>query len=291
MDKLIKRGGPEYPHCLLDLPNPPEQLYARGRLELLTRPAVAIVGTRDCTRYGTGVAKELAKTLAENGICVVSGLAGGIDTAAHIGALDAGSSFGGTIAVLGNGFDYSYPVENYELQQRIGRAGLLLTEYPPDFHGNKETFPQRNRIVAALSRAVAVIEADVKSGTMITVRIAKKLKREVFAVPGSILSYASRGTNKLIKEKTARILTDEDEILKYMGSAAKGGDGGKPVIIQIGMDEKTVLDILGQDEVHMDELIEKSKLEVNNLMTLLTNMELSGLIEKLPGNMVTAGRR
>jgi DNA processing protein len=331
---VIKKGDPNYPKCLLDLSQPPEQLYCRGRLELLTRPAVAIVGTRDCTRYGVSVAREIAKKCVENGIAVISGGAAGIDTAAHSGAMEALSemsgrnggvnmsaagtvsptgsmpadtnslrgaasfagavspvgkvSLAGTISVLGNGLNHCYPTENWELQKQIESEGLLISEYPDDFPANKQTFPQRNRIVAGLSNAVLVVEADFKSGTMITVRVAKKIKREVFAVPGSIKSYASNGANDLIKSKTAKMLTGFDDILQFFRMQTGENKTDIKPVLQLSFEEKNILDIIRKDEVHLDELLEKCKMPTHALMTLLTDMELSGLIEKLPANYIVA---
>ncbi|MDR1917719.1 MAG: DNA-protecting protein DprA [Christensenellaceae bacterium] len=307
---IIKINDPNYPKRLLDLPQPPEQLYCRGRLELLNRPAVAIVGTRDCTRYGVAVAKEIAEKCVANGIVVISGGASGIDTSAHLGALQimGGESLpntkytptshlgalqitggaAGTISVLGNGLDHCYPTENWEMQKQIEREGLLISEYTNNLHANKETFPQRNRIVAGLADAVVVVECDFKSGTMITVRVAKQIEREIFAVAGSIKSYASNGPNNLIKNEIAKIVTCPEDILDYFHIKTTDGQNKTEKPLQIGIDEKNVLDVLGRDEVHLDELIEKCGMPVHALMTLLTDMELSGLIQKLPGNYVVA---
>ena len=276
--KIINLGDPEYPRPLLDLKVPPKRLYAKGNLQLLTRPMVSIVGTRDCTRYGVNVARELAEKCAAAGIVVISGLAEGIDTAAHSGAK------GNTIAVLGNGLDCYYPVSNQELQDEIAATGLLLSEYPLGFRGDKTTFPQRNRIVAALGRTVVAVEADKRSGTLITVRMAKDLHRDIFAVPGNINCYASQGTNALIADHTARILVDTDDLINYFGGYTKRSIDSQPVIRQVTFEQKNILDILKTDEVHFDELVEQSGLPVPQLSTLLTNMEMTGLIEKLPGN-------
>jgi DNA processing protein len=284
---VIKKGGADYPKCLLDLPQPPQQLYCRGRKELLTRPAVAIVGTRDCTRYGVFVAKETARRCAESGITVISGGAAGIDTAGHMGALEVKGG-AGTICVLGNGLNQCYPAENWGMQKQIEADGLVISEYPDDFPANKQTFPQRNRIVAALSRAVVVAEADYGSGTMITVKAAKKMNRQVFAVPGNINSYASNGANALIKNKTAEIMTGVDDILDFFRVKGTKEGGEKSVSVQISMDEKNILDILGRGEAEIDELTLRCGLPIHTLMTTLTNMELSGLIEKLPGNIIAA---
>ncbi len=278
--KIIRKDDIEYPRGLLDLTSPPRQLYALGNLELLTRPAVSIVGTRLCSRYGTMVAEELAGKCADNGICVISGLADGIDTAAHIGAKNC------TIAVLGNGLDCYYPISNKNLQDQIGKNGLLLSEYPIGFRGDKGSFPQRNRIVAALARCVVAVEADIKSGTFITVKLAKKLGRDIFAVPGNITSSVSQGTNKLIKDKDAVMLSSTDDIIKYFGKNASQKE--KVPSIQLDFNEKAILDIIKNDEIHIDEIIEKSGFSVPMLSTLLTNMEMTGLIEKLPGNIIVA---
>lgn len=280
--KIIRIGDLEYPRALLDLKNPPKQLYVKGNLQLLTRPMVSIVGTRDCTRYGTMIAKELGEKCAAAKICVVSGLAEGIDAAAHTGAM------GCTIAVLGNGLDCYYPACNKDLQNEIATTGgLLISEYPLGVHGDRTTFPQRNRIVAALSRAVVAVEADKKSGTLITVGVAKELHREIFSVPGNINCYASQGTNNLIANKTARMLTSTDDVVAYYGAAVQDEEN-KMQTKQVTFEQKIILDIMKTDEVHIDELIEKSGLAVPQLSTLLTNMEMIGLIEKLPGNYFVA---
>jgi DNA processing protein len=286
---VIRIGDTKYPRVLSDLPNPPGILYAKGNLELFNRPAVAIVGTRACTRYGIAAASNLARACAEAGICVVSGLAEGIDGAAHRGALEAKNRLGGTIAVLGNGLNAYYPAVNMELQDEISKDGLLISEYPPDFRGGKTTFPQRNRIIAALSQAVIVVEADIKSGAIITADVAVKIHRDLFAIPGNIDCYAARGTNKLIADQKARILCGIGDIMNYFG-APRGqsisNSGSAPARLQeITFEENSVLNILKTDKVHFDELIEKIGTGVKELSSLLTKMELRGLIEKLPGNM------
>ncbi len=278
--KIIKRGDPEYPRSLLALKNPPEQLYAKGNLRLLTRPMVSVVGTRDCTRYGLTVAQELAEACTKAGICVVSGLAEGIDAAAHRGAM------GNTIAVLGNGLDCYYPIINQDLQNEIAEHSLLLSEYPLGFHGDKTTFPQRNRIVAALGRVVVAVEADKRSGTLITVRAAQALAKQIFAVPGNINCYASQGTNDLIAKGIAKMMTAPAYVLACFG-ARNEKTAGQPVQ-QVTFEQKNILDILKTDEVHIDDLIVASGMSVPQLSTLLTNMEMIGLIEKLPGNFYVA---
>ena len=279
--QIIRYGDEQYPRALMDLKDAPKQLYVKGNLELLKRPMVAIVGTRDCTRYGLTVAKDLAARCAEAGFVVVSGLAEGIDTAAHQGAKDA------TIAVLGNGINVYYPSINRDLQNEIASTGLLISEYPPDFHGDKTTFPQRNRIVAALGRSVIAVEADLHSGTLITVRKAQSLNRDVYAVPGNINCYASQGTNDLIVNHGAHMITSADDLIQSLTGCATKNKKNTPVK-QISLEHQKILNILKSDEIHFDEIVLESGLSVAQLSTLLTNMEMIGLIEKLPGNYFVA---
>lgn len=279
--QIIYKDDVNYPQALLDLKDPPKQLYVKGNLSLLKRPLVSIVGTRDCTRYGLMVAKDLAAQCVAAGFVVVSGLAEGIDAAAHQGAKQA------TIAVLGNGIDVYYPAINKDLQNEISTNGLLISEYPPSLHGGKTTFPQRNRIVAALSQAVIAVEADLHSGTLITVKMANALKRDVYAVPGNINCYASQGTNALIANGYAKMISSIEAVIKEIA--------GKSIVNvsvlqkkQVTLEQQNILGLLKTDEVHFDELVAESGLSVAQLSTLLTNMEMIGLIEKLPGNYFVA---
>ena len=274
--QIIRQGDVLYPRGLMDLKDPPKQIYVKGKLNLLDRPMVAIVGTRDCTRYGLMIAKDIAAHCVEAGFVVVSGLAEGIDTAAHQGGKEA------TIAVLGNGIDVYYPAINKDLQDEISLQGLLISEYPPTLHGGKTTFPQRNRIVAALAQAVIAVEADLRSGTLITVKMANELRRGVYAVPGNINSYASQGTNNLIAKGQAEMVASIPELI----STLTGKIAPRAVVEkkQISLEQQSILNILKSDEVHFDDLVIESGLTVPQLSTLLTNMEMIGLIEKLPGN-------
>jgi len=278
--QIIRLGDVRYPRALTELKDPPKQIYVKGDLSLLDRPMVSIVGTRDCTRYGLMVAKDIAAQCVAAGFVVVSGLAEGIDAAAHQGAKD------GTIAVLGNGIDVYYPIVNKELQDDIGLHGLLISEYPPNLHGGKTTFPQRNRIVAALGQAVIAVEADLRSGTLITVKMANALNRAVYAVPGNINCYASQGTNALIANGQAKMITSIPELITTL----TGTIATKTVVIkkQITLEQQNILNILKTDELHFDDIVMESGLAVSQLSTLLTNMEMIGLIEKLPGNYFVA---
>lgn len=284
-DIIIKMGDENYPESLLHLDTPPEQLYCRGNIELLSKPAVAIVGMRDCTRYGKETAKGFAKKFAERGLVIVSGLADGIDASAHTGAILAKREDDktlNTIAVLGNGLDHYYPTSNANLQKQIERDGLVISEYPNDMHGNKFTFPYRNRLIAALARAVIIVEADIKSGSLITKDFALELGRDVFAVPGPVGSYASRGTNNLIKTAACACMTDVQDVLEVFGMTITTGKENE--IAQISFEARMVLDTIGADEVHFDEIIAATKFSSKKLVSLLTNMELDGLLKKLSGN-------
>ena len=274
--QVIRLDDALYPRALKDLKDPPKQIYVKGNLSLLNRPMVSIVGTRDCTRYGLMIAKDIAAQCVTAGFVVVSGLAEGIDTAAHQGGKEA------TIAVLGNGIDVYYPAINKDLQDEISLQGLLISEYPPTLHGGKTTFPQRNRIVAALAQAVIAVEADLRSGTLITVKMANALNRPVYAVPGNINCYASQGTNDLIAKGQAKMITSVSDLI----TALTGTIATKVTVKQkqITMEQQNILNILKSDEVHFDDIVMESGLTVPQLSTLLTNMEMIGLIEKLPGN-------
>jgi len=275
---ILKKGDPRWPVGLNNLAQPPEAIFCKGDLELLDKPIVAIVGTRDSTRYGMEVAKKLAGQLAELGIVVVSGLADGIDAAAH-----AGAGAKSTIAVLGNGVNVFYPAANVDLQKKIASdGGLLVSEYPPSTKSNKFHFPQRNRIIAALSKAVIIVEADIKSGALITKDFALDLGLEVFAVPGAITSPASRGTNEMIKTASCACLTDVSDVLSVFGMTYT--DAKANVVTQLSFEAKTVLDVLGREEIHFDELVDKTNFSPKILSTLLTTLEMDGILQTLPGN-------
>jgi DNA processing protein len=292
---VLKRGDPDYPKGLLRLAEPPEVLYARGNLELLSRPIVSVVGTRRATPYGLDVAGRFARVFVESGAVVMSGLADGIDTAAHRGAISA-SSPGGfqTIAVLGNGFNHYFPTSNRDLQNQIAEHGLLLSEYLPNEHGTVFTFPRRNRIVAALAAAVLIVEADTKSGTMITKDYAVDLGVDVFAVAGNITSAQSRGTNGLIRDGSCRIATEPNDVLRgVLGvsrDAVKRQACAPRPNTQVTVDQAKVLDALRYDEIHLDDLVERVGMNPRQILTLLGEMELGGFIEKRAGNMFRVKR-
>ena len=205
----------EYPKQLKNIYDPPAKLYVLGNKELLNQSGIAIVGTRRASIYGKKVALQFSKDLSQKGINIISGLALGIDTYAHLGTLQQ-NSIGKTIAVLGSGLDNIYPRQNIELaKQIIKRGGCLISEYPIGTKPERQNFPQRNRIISGLSNGVLVVEASEKSGALITADFALEQGREVFAVPGSVFSHTSMGTNNLIKQG-AKLITKYEEILEEM---------------------------------------------------------------------------
>lgn len=208
---IITLNDKLYPDNLRKIYDKPIMLFAKGNLELLNKKGIAIVGSRECSQYGKNVSRKLAYNLAQNNICIISGLARGIDKYAHIGALDAN---GKTIAVIGNGLDIVYPYENKKLFERIvENKGLIVTEYVVGTRPNKINFPARNRIISGISEGIAVVEAREKSGALITVDFGLEQGKEIYAVPGNIDEETSKGTNELIKQG-ANILTTYEDIIK-----------------------------------------------------------------------------
>ncbi len=279
-----------YPEAFRTLPDSPYLLFAAGDFELLRAPAVAVVGTRSPTEYGQSAASALASELVAAGYVIVSGMAKGIDAAAHAAALDAG---GGTIGVLGHGIDLVYPPVNRSLFHRVRERGLLLTELPPGEQPHAGNFPRRNRLIAALSTGVLVIEMGVKSGAQHTVNYAAEQGKEVFAVPGPIGSAVSAGTNQLLKEG-ARLVTSVEDILEEIEGigrprAAQGRASSPPPAehdatpADLPPEEARLLGALGHEPRHVDELAAACGLAPAGLLTALLSLELRGLVEALPG--------
>lgn len=207
--KEINFSSDKYPKQLREIYNPPKRIYAIGNIEILNKVGIAIVGSRKATEYGKKVAFRLSKDLSERDIVIISGLAKGIDSHAHIGSLNVQN--GKTIAVLGSGIKVIYPKENIELARQIVRkGGCIISEYPPDDTPNKSNFPERNRIISGLSKGVVIVEASEKSGALITADFALEQGREVFVVPGDIYSTTSVGTNKLIQQGAKLVMAVED---------------------------------------------------------------------------------
>ena len=255
-------------------------LWSRGDLGLLDRPTVAIVGTRRATAYAERVTRQLAGTLARAGATVISGLARGVDAAAHRGALEAD---GGTVAVLGTGLDVCYPRAHASLQREIGERGLLLSELAPHDAAHPGSFPRRNRIIAALARVTVVVEAGVKSGALITAGHAADLGRTVAALPGPIDVPGAAGTNALLRDG-AHLVASVDDVLALAGCtpthAATSTDGAPPAAPPgLAPDERALWDALGAPASGADALVERTGLPVRRCITALTALELAGLVE------------
>lgn len=263
--------SPEYPARLRDLTSPPRTLWALGDRAVLRDPVVAIVGTRRSTAYGERIARALAGGLAEAGACVVSGMALGIDGVAHRAALDAG---GATVAVLGTGVDVPYPRANLSIYRQIVDKGLVLSEMPPGAHSHRGSFPNRNRIIAALARLVIVVEAPVKSGALITSREGLDLGRDVAVVPGPIDSPQSEGSNLLLRDG-AHPITSVADAVTLAGLTPKRIAGPE-------IEDETELRIwaaLASSAGSLDELCARAALPVAECLAAVTGLELRGAVE------------
>lgn len=280
---LVHATLPEYPQLLNELFDPPALLWHRGEYLPQDQNAVAIVGTRKASEYGKKVAYQFAKALAAQGITVVSGLALGIDTAAHQGALDGG---GRTIAVLGSGLNHIYPAINQKLAERIVENGVLYSEFFPHTQPDAGNFPRRNRIISGLSKGVLVAEAHAKGGALLTAYLALEQNREVFAVPNRIFDAAS-GNNRLIQEGTAKLVNNvEDILVELAGFTAlpKSTASPKPMP-QLNGVEARIYEALGEEAIHLDVLCAKTNLEVSDALVYLLQLEFKGVIKQFAGKM------
>jgi len=272
-----------YPDYLREIFDPPCVLYCAGKVELLNGPAVSIVGARKPTPYGRAVAEKLARDLASRGLVVVSGMARGIDSIAHWGALQGGK----TVAVLGSGLDCIYPKENVKLFEKIMDKGTVISEYPLTSPPLGHHFPLRNRIISGLSLALVVVEAAAKSGSLISARLALEQNRDVMAVPGNLTSAMSRGTNLLIK-CGAKLVESWEDVAEELPSplrerllATKDEEEHQP---EMSDQEKKIFTSLKPDcQTHVDELVEMTDLSVSEVLSLLLRMELKGLVVQNPG--------
>jgi DNA processing protein len=268
-----------YPDRLREIAQPPPVLYASGQIEARDRWAVAVVGTRRPTAYGTSAARDLGRVLAGNGVVVVSGLARGIDALAHQAALEAG---GRTVAVLGSGLDQVYPPEHRGLAARIQSSGAVVSDYPLGTKPDAANFPARNRIISGLAAAVVVVEAGEGSGALITADFGAEQGREVFAVPGSIYSRSSRGCHRLI-ENGARPLIGFEDVLEALNMEAAVMADHQPERLPEDETERSVIRCLSAEPVHVDELHVRSGLPVATLTAALAMLELKGLARQVGG--------
>ncbi|MCS7461908.1 DNA-processing protein DprA [Paenibacillus doosanensis] len=275
-----------YPELLKQTAQPPWVLYYRGSVSLLERLGIGVVGTRTPTVYGRKAAEQLSQSLASAGACVISGLARGIDSAAHEGALkEAGS----TVAVLGCSIDEVYPPENKLLYERIARDGLLLSEYPLQTKPHPGLFPQRNRIIAGLSQGILVIEAALRSGSLITADQALEESRDVYAVPGPIYSPKSQGTLALIKQGAKLVTCAEDILEEYPHWICLDTMAhikvNSPVQPPLSSDEQTVVDLLQNQPLSIDELLVQSQFTFGHLHSVLLNLLMTKRVKQLPGSV------
>ena len=273
---ILTPDDSRYPALLLQSAAAPPVLYAEGRVELLQRPALAIVGSRNASPQGVRNAQTFARVIAASEVTIVSGLALGIDTAAPAAALDQPGS---TIAVLGNGADVTYPRRNADLLGKVRRLGLVVSEFPLGTPPIALNFPRRNRIIAGLAKGCLVVEAALASGSLITARLSVEMGRDVFAIPGSIHSPLSKGCHYLIKQGAKLVETADDVLDEYgltSGAAAIGTPAGKLPAIQI-----QVLECIGHDPCDLDTLFERCGLAAETLLPLLLQFELDGLIARL----------
>ncbi len=278
----------DYPLLLAELESAPPALIVRGAIELTKRTCVAMVGARNASAAACRFARQLALGLADQGVTVVSGLARGVDTAAHVGSLA-----GGTVGVIASGIDIAFPPENAELQERVAREGLLIAEQPPGTEPLARFFPSRNRIIAALATGTVVVEAAPRSGSLITARIAAEAGREVMAVPGSPLDPRAQGCNLLIREGATLVQSVEDILeairpidARAVRSPASRFDGPAPSDAS-DTDRRQVAGLLGPVPVLVDELVRQAALSPAIVQTVLLELELAGRLERHAGGRVS----
>jgi DNA processing protein len=293
--QVVAYSSDDYPPQLKQIPDPPLVLYVRGDVKVLSRYALAIVGTRRPTAYGSQVAQRLARDLAQRQLVIVSGLARGIDSAAHRGALEAA---GKTVAVLGSGIDVIYPRENKRLAEQVAECGALISEFPPGTSPAPENFPIRNRTISGLALGVVVVEAAEYSGSLITARLALEQNREVFAVPGNITSAQSFGPNHLIKQGAKLVDEWMDVIEEFPGEirmqllppveasdeATAKPQTGSLFEQSLTPDQKAVFDVLRADQpLFVDAILTSASIPQPRVMTALLELEMAGVIRQLPG--------
>jgi DNA processing protein len=290
---ILTLGDPHYPSSLLDTADPPVLLYVKGNCALLNQPALAMVGARSASPQGVANAEAFARSLSTTGLTIVSGLALGIDAAAHRGAL--AEPGGTTIAVIGTGADRIYPARNKALAHEIAARGAIVSEYPLGTPPLPHNFPRRNRIIAGMARGVLIVEAAMGSGSLITARLANECGREVFAIPGSIHSPLARGCHRLIRDGAKLVETAQDVLdeLSWGSACAPPGSfappgqmascGAAEALASLPAETARVLDAVGHDPVELDTIAQRSGLTLDALYAILLPLELDGHISRLPG--------
>lgn len=273
-NRIITLADSEYPQSLLNIPDPPLLLYIKGRLDLLKHPSLAVVGSRNATVQGLRNAESFSQAVSEANLCIVSGMAHGIDTAAHIGGL---RGQGSSIAVVGTGLDKVYPAANHELAHQLAVHGALISEFPLGTPPLAANFPRRNRIISGLSAGCLIVEASLQSGSLITARMALEQGREIFAIPGSIHSPQAKGCHALIKQGATLVETPQ-EILEELGCliAPRASES-------TGSVSHPIFEHLGFDPIDIDSLSHVSGLTIENLSAILLQLELDGHISSVDG--------
>jgi len=280
---LLRLGEAGYPEALAAAHAAPPVLYLKGTLDPQDRAAIAVVGSRRPTPYGVAMAEQLSADLAQRGLTIVSGLARGIDAAAHRGALEAG---GRTIAVLGCGLGVTYPPEHGDLAEQIAANGALVSEFPVFAPPTADHFPRRNRIISGLTLGVVVVEAGIESGALITANYALQQGREVFAIPGQVTSRSSRGCHQLIKEGAKLVEGWEDvwdEIEAQVGPARSVGGRAHASVPALAEDEALIVDALEGGPLQIDELLARTRLSASEMASVLLSLMLKGVVEEQPG--------
>jgi len=273
---VITLAEAEYPRLLLEIPDPPILLYVSGKIPLLSSPALAVVGSRNATPQGLKNAQSFARALSDAGLTIVSGMALGVDAAAHRGGLEGSSS---TVAVLGTGIDMVYPRRNEPLSAEISNKGTLVSEFPLGTPPHAGNFPRRNRLISGLARGCLVVEAALDSGSLITARLATDQGREVFAIPGSIHSPLSKGCHALIKQG-AKLIESAQDVLEELGLTVPR----ETMSPRSGRDHE-FLDKMGFDPCDIDRLIARSGLTTEVVSAILLELELEGRVASLPGGL------
>ena len=290
-NQVLTLGDPAYPPTLLTMPDPPTLLYIKGKLELLHARSIAVVGSRSATPQGVEDAGRFARALSDAGLAVVSGLALGIDAAAHRGAL-AGP--GSTVAVIGTGADMVYPSANHQLAHQIAAAGVIVSEWPLGTPARSAHFPQRNRLIAGLSSGVLIVEAAMRSGSLITARLANEMGRDVFAIPGSIHAPLSRGCHRMIKQGAKLVETPED-VLEELGveipAVAPSLRAPSGIQTSLAPEARQLLDALGHSPATLEILATRTEMGEARLQATLLQLELAGHLSVLPGGRFVRASR
>jgi DNA processing protein len=288
LNSIVTLADHHYPPCLLQIADPPPLLYVKGRAELLSRPSLAIVGSRNATAQGVANAEAFARTLSDAGLTIVSGLALGADAAAHRGGLDGASS---SVAILGTGADIVYPARNRTLAHALAERGALVSEFALATRPLAGNFPRRNRLISGLALGCLVVEAAADSGSLITARLAAEQGREVFAIPGSIHSPLAKGCHRLIKQG-AKLVENARDILEELQIPAPAPAPAAPAPAAAA-DARTrrLLEALGDEALDRDTLATRCRLQPAELAALLTQLEIDGEVAALPGGLIQRLRR